>query len=57
MNLRLYESLEDYEEKFQLSYRRAICTLDPKSLKLVLLQGIMEDMLETINMISRENIY
>lgn len=31
------ESLEDYEERFQFSYRRANCTLDPESLKLVLL--------------------
>ena len=31
------ESLEDYEERFQLSYKRARCTLDPESLKLVLL--------------------
>jgi len=27
------ESLEDYEERFQLSYKRAKCTLDPESLK------------------------
>ena len=33
------ESLEDYKERFQLSYKRARCTLDPKSLKLVLLRG------------------
>lgn len=33
-----YESLEDFEERFQLSYRMAHnCTLDPNSLKLVLL--------------------
>lgn len=31
-----HESLEDYEERFQLNYRSANCTLDPKSLKLVL---------------------
>jgi len=31
------ESLEDYEERFQLSYKRVRCTLDPESLKLVLL--------------------
>lgn len=34
------ESLEDYEERFQLSYKRARCTLDPESLKLVLLRGV-----------------
>ena len=33
------ESLEDYEERFQLSYKRAMCTLEPESLKLVLLKG------------------
>jgi len=31
------ESLEDYEERFNLSYKRARCTLDLESLKLVLL--------------------
>jgi len=34
------ESLEDYEERFQLSYKRARCTLDPESLKLVFLRGV-----------------
>ena len=29
------ESLEDYEERFQLSYKRARCTLDPESLNFV----------------------
>lgn len=38
------ESLEDYEERFKLSYKRARCTLDPKSLKLVLLRGVLEDL-------------
>lgn len=31
------ESLEDSKERFQLSYKRATCTLDLESLKLVLL--------------------
>ena len=31
------ESLEDYEERFQLNYKRVNCTLDCDSLKLVLL--------------------
>lgn len=30
------ESLEDFEEIFRLSYMRANCTLDPESMKLVL---------------------
>jgi len=38
------DSMEDYEERFQLSYKRAKCTLDPESLKLVLLRGIQEDL-------------
>jgi len=42
------ESLEDYEERFQISYKRARCTLDPKSLKLVLLRGVPEDLLYTL---------
>jgi len=36
MTMESDESLEDYEERFQLSYKRARCTLDPESLKLVL---------------------
>ena len=51
------ESLEDYEERFQLSYKRANCTLDLESLKLVFLQGIKEDMLETLNTLSGGDIY
>jgi len=57
MTLGLDESLEDYEEIFQLSYRRASCTLDPESLKLVLFLGIGEDMLDTRNMLSGRDIY
>ena len=37
MNLGSDESLKDYEERFQLNYKRANCTLDPDSLKLVLI--------------------
>jgi len=51
------ESLEDYEERFQLNYRSAICTLAPESLKLVLLRWIKEDILETLIMMSRGEIY
>lgn len=51
------ESLKDYEEIFQLIYRRSNFTLDPKSLKLVPLRGTKEDMLETINVLSRGDIY
>lgn len=51
------ESLEDYEERFQLSYKRARCTLDSESLKLVLLRGIPEDLLDTLNMLAGGDIY
>ena len=51
------ESIEDYEERFQLSYRRAKCTLDLESLKLVLLRGISEDLLNTIHLLLGWGIY
>ena len=51
------ESLEDYKERFQLSYKRARCTLDPKALKLVLLRGVREDLLDTLNLLARGDIY
>ena len=51
------ESLEDYEERFQLSYKRARCTLDPESLKLVLLRGIPKDLLDTLHLLARGDIY
>jgi len=51
------ESLEDYEERFQLSYKRARCTLDPKSLNLVLLRGIPEDLLETLHLLAGGDVY
>eukprot|EP00253_Pinus_taeda_P025274 PITA_25274 len=45
------ESLENYEERFQLSYKRTKCTLDPESLKLVMLRGILEDLLDTLHLL------
>ena len=51
------ESLEDYEERFQLNYKRAECTLDLESLKLVLLKGIWEDLLDTLHLLARGDIY
>ena len=50
------ESLEDYEERFQLSYKRARCTLDPESLKIFLLRGIREGLIETLNLLSGGDI-
>ena len=51
------ESLEGYEERFQLSYKRARCTLNPKSLKLVLLIGLREDLQDTLHMIVGVDVY
>jgi len=43
------ECLEEYEKRFQLSYKSARCNLDPESLKLVLLRGVPEDLLDVGN--------
>ena len=51
------KSLEDYEERLQLSYKRARCTLEPKSLKLVLLRGVPEDLLDTLHLLAGGDIY
>ena len=50
------EYLEDYEERFQLNYKRTNYTLVPASLKIVLIRGISEEMIETLNMLSGEDI-
>lgn len=57
MKLGHEESLEDYEERFHRSYKRARCTLDPESLKLVLLKGVREDILDTLNLLVGGDIY
>ena len=51
------ESLEDYEERLQLNYKRANYTLDLGSLKVVILRGIKEEVIETLNMLSGGYIY
>ena len=51
------ESLEEYEERFQLNYKRSNCTLDPISLKILLLWEIREEVIETLNMLSGGDIY
>ena len=51
------ECLEDYEEGFQLSYKRVRCTIDPESLKLVLLIGVPEDLLDTLHLLAGGDIY
>ena len=48
---------EDYEERFQLNYKRARCTLDPKSLNLVILRGVREHILDTLHMLAGGDIY
>ena len=57
MTLGNHESLEDSEERFQLSYKRGRCTLDPESLKLVLLRGVREDLLYTLHLLMGGDIY
>lgn len=51
------DSSEDYEERFQLSYKRTRCTLDPEYLKLVLLRGVLEDLLDTLHFLAVGDIY
>jgi hypothetical protein len=52
------EYLEEFEERFQLIYKRYYnCTLDEDSLKLVLLKGAKEDIIETLNLFSNGDIY
>jgi len=51
------ESLEDYEERFHLSYKWATWTLDPESLKLVLFRGVRDDILDTLHMLVGGDIY
>ncbi len=51
------ESLEDYEEIFHLSCKRAKWKLDPESLKLVFLRGVREYLLDTLHLLARGDIY
>jgi hypothetical protein len=52
------EFLEDFEEIFLLSYTRVQnCALDEDSLKLVLLIGVREDLVDTLNLLSNGDIY
>lgn len=57
MTLGPVDSLEDYEQRFQLNYRSANCTLNPKSLKLVLIRGIREEVMETLEILSPGDAY
>lgn len=52
------ENMKYFEKIFQLSYRRAHnYTLDLDSLKLVLLQGFKEELMETLNVLANGDIY
>ena len=57
MTMESDESLEDYEDRFQLSYKTARCTLDLESLKLFLLRGIPKDLLDTLHLLAGGDIY
>jgi hypothetical protein len=51
------EFLKDCEKRFQLSYKRVnTCTLDLESLKLVLLKGVKEELMETLNLLANGDI-
>jgi hypothetical protein len=53
-----HESLEEFEERFQLSYKRAHnCIMDEDSLKLVLHKGVKEDVMGKLNLLSNGDIY
>ena len=57
MTLGPNESLEEYEERFWINYRRTNHTNDLESLKLVILRGIREDVMDTLNMLFVWYIY
>lgn len=47
------ETLEDFEEIFQLIYKRDhSCTFDDDSLKLILIQGEREEYMGTLNLLA-----
>ena len=52
------EFLEDYEQRFQLNYKRDNnYTLYEESLKLVLPQGVSEGQMEILNLLANEDIF
>jgi hypothetical protein len=52
------ESLEYYEKIFQLSYKRYhIYSLDDEYLKLVLLRGVKEDLIDTLKPLKNCDIF
>jgi hypothetical protein len=54
---RVDETLEDYAERFQCSYKWGTnCKLEYKSLKLVLIQGVREDLMEYLDLIATKGL-
>jgi hypothetical protein len=52
------ESMEGYEEKFQVSYKSAHSyTLDDNSLEIVFLRGEREAYMEILNLLENGNIF
>lgn len=52
------KSLEYFEEIFQLIYGRVHNNIpDPDSLKLVLLRGVREELMETLNLLANGHMY
>jgi hypothetical protein len=51
------ETLKDFEEIFQLSYKTFhTCTLDEYSLKIVLFRGVREEYLDPLNLLAHGDI-
>lgn len=51
------ETLEDFEESFQLSDKRShSCPLDDDSLKFVLIKGVREEYIDTLNLLAHGDI-
>jgi hypothetical protein len=51
------EYLEDYEERFQLGYKRDHSfTLDENSLKLSFLRGVREELMDILKLLENEDI-
>jgi hypothetical protein len=52
------EYLEDYEERFQLGYKRDHSfTLDENSLKLAFLRGVREELMDILKLLENEDIF
>jgi len=50
--------MEEYEERSQLSYKRDnSCTVNDDTLKHVLLRGVREELMETLNLLENGDIF